>query len=371
MSASLWLAMIVVPMSLWPVVLQRHPTFAATARGLMLATLHASAVVAAAAPGWGWWAPVALAIALVVISRVDRAGAWWLIGAAGLHLLTLLLLQFEGWPSGANIAFVCSMLALAIRAGMMPVHTGASALLSRSSVAVVELGAGTVAAVFYHLIVVEPAADELAHQLALVLVGVGATAALLGALLALAQPTLRGLGAASLSMHGGMLFAAVAAAGRGHKIAALFAALTLVLSMGGFFAALELIERRTGPISLRELSGKAHAYPVLAYVFLFFCAATVAMPGTVGFIADDLLLHALWDETPVACGLVIGASALLAIALLRGGTSVFFGPRRGQAIAPDLSARERISFSFVVVLLVGLGVHPMSMIDSVSRAFQW
>ena len=87
------------------------------------------------------------------------------------------------------------------------------------------------------------------------------------------------------------------------------------------------------------------------------------MPGTAGFVADDLLLHALWEESPVACGMVLVASATLAIALLRGFSALFLGPQIERFAAPDLRTRERLLVVLGIAILLVIGVAPMLLIN--------
>ena len=48
--------------------------------------------------------------------------------------------------------------------------------------------------------------------------------------------------------------------------------------------------------------GRAGAFPRLAAAFALFGGAGVGLPGTAGFVADDLLLHTLWMDSPASDG---------------------------------------------------------------------
>jgi hypothetical protein len=142
-------------------------------------------------------------------------------------------------------------------------------------------------------------------------VAIGAGSTLLFALIALVQRTLHGLLRASMLMHGGMLFAAVGAAGRGHHAAAMLVAITLGLALSGFGIMLASFEARVGPLTQLAPGGRARAFPRLAAAVAIFGGAAVGLPGTAGFVADDLLLHALWQESAASAVITIVASALL------------------------------------------------------------
>ena len=83
----------------------------------------------------------------------------------------------------------------------------------------------------------------------------------------------------------------------------------------------------------------------------------MGLPGTAGFVADDLLLHTLWMESPTSTVTVILSSALLAVATLIAFSRVFLG-RTTPSLAPDLYPRERVVVVLLLLLLVLLGFAP-------------
>ena len=158
-------------------------------------------------------------------------------------------------------------------------------------------------------------------------------------------------------MHGGMLVAAVGAAGRGHYAAALIVSMTMALSLTGFSLILNAFEARVGSLDALARGGRARAFPRLAAALLFFGGAAVGLPGTAGFIADDLLLHALWSESVVSAVMMMIASALLAVATFATFARAFLGAPIRQ-LAPDLRSNERGFAILLVGLLVLLGTIP-------------
>lgn len=307
----------------------------------------------------------ALTLSLHAIACRSRTGglALWLAAAS---VAVAIGAASVGAPS---LVFGASLVAIALRLGVIPAHLGVAALAERHPAMLVELAGTSVVAVFVHLRFAIPGAETVAHDAATWIVAWGAVAALLGAVLALVQPTLRGLWSTSFTMHAGMLLAAVGTAGRGHPVAAVFVAVSMALALGGFGATVLALEARSGQVDLRAGGGRARSFPLLSATFAFFAAAGIALPGTAGFIADDLLLHALWEEAPVACGLVLTSSATLAIALLRGFSAAFLGPLAQRSLAPDLRFADRIAFAGGAVALIGIGVAPMLVITRILEAF--
>lgn len=255
----------------------------------------------------------------------------------------------------AVLALLTSLFAIALRAGVMPLHVGVADLAERAPALQAQQFASTLGLVFLHLRFVDH--QPAAYELAPILVRFGAVVTLLPALFALVQKDLRGLYRNAVVMHAGMLLAAVGAAGHGHYAAALLVAVTIAVAVSGFGLMVSALEERAGQVSLLAPGGRVRAFPMLAASFAFFGAAGVGMPGTAGFIADDLFLHALWEESVTGTALVILASACLAVATLIGYTRVFLGPPRTSP-APDLLLRERVPALLLILLLVLLGVFP-------------
>lgn len=252
-------------------------------------------------------------------------------------------------------AFGLSCLAIAVSAGVMPLHVGVASLCDRLPALQAGKLASTIALVFVHLRFVDhhPAAADLATFL----VPYGAVACMAGALLTLVQTDLRGFYRGTMSMHGGMLLAAVGTASLGNFGAGLLVAITMGLSLGGLGLVIALLEERAGPVSLTTPGGRARAFPRLAASFAIFGGAGVAMPGTAGFVADDLLLHTLWMVSPASTVITILSSAMLAVATLACLAAVFFG-RPTSSIAPDLYPRERWVVAAMVAILVVIGFGP-------------
>ncbi len=301
-----------------------------------------------------------LAYAAVAAAALAHAVDAWpasRTGAAALATSALLAVA-AGLALQANqltAAFVLSTLAVAIRGGVLPLHVGVASLCERAPVVQTQQLASLIALVFVHLRFVDHHPEAVA--LAPTVVRLGAAAAFLGALLSTVQRDLRGFYRASTAMHGGLILAAVGAASHDNFAAALLVTVAGGLALGGLGIMTTSLEERVGPVRFSDGGGRAHAFPRLTAAFALFGAAGVAMPGTAGFVADDLLLHTLWKESPVSTVIVILASALLAVSTLMCYSHVFLGKTKA-ALAPDLTARERVVAVALLVLLLGLGVAP-------------
>lgn len=267
------------------------------------------------------------------------------------------------WSDHLHIAFGASIVASALRCGLFPLHGGIAALCDRQPRVQAQQLASLPVLVFAHLRFVDH--STLAHDLAIPIVLIGAASMLAFGLISLVQRDLGGLFRASTLMHGGMLFAAIGAAGRGHYAAALIVAITMGFALTGFSIMLSALEARSGTLAQLLGGGRARAFPRMAACLAFFGGAAVGLPGTSGFIADDLLLHALWGESVSSAVMMILASALLAVAILAGFARTFLGKPVRQ-VAPDLQPTETYAAIMLVAFLIVLGVVPSVLVDPVS-----
>lgn len=299
--------------------------YAVVAAGTLLHAMHA----------WPWSRTGAVTLATAALAT---GGAAW-------------ALQHDA----VTAAFLLSATAIALRTGILPVHAGVASLCDRAPVVHTQQMSSAIALVFVHLRFADH--DPAVMAFAPWLVGYGAAACLLAALMTVVQRDLRGLYRGTTAMHGGMLMAALGAAALGNFAAALLVAITVGLALGGLGMMITSLEERVGPVAYQGPGGRAGAFPVLAACFVFFGGAGVGLPGTAGFVADDLLLHTLWSQSPAATVAVILASALLAVATLNGYSQTFLG-RTTPSRAPDLALRERAVAVLLLTVLVVLGVAP-------------
>lgn len=317
---------------------------------LAIALLTVSAPVAFMAMG------VASVLHAVTARRIaPTASITFALSAAAAFVAAIAL-----WRGDAVTAFSASLAAIALRAGLVPLHAGVARLCERAPWLQTQQLATLVGLAVAHLRFTDQVA--LAFDIAPFVVRYGAAMTLIPALMALVQRDLRGFFRSASMMHGGMLIAALGAAGRGHTTVALMVVVTIAMAMGGLGVMMEALEERVGPVALAGPGGRVQAFPRLAAAFLVFAGAGVAMPGTAGFIADDLLLHALWEESVIGTLTVILGSAVLAVATLVTYSKVFLG-RAVPSLAPDLGTRERWVAVGLVLVLVWLGIVPATLLE--------
>ncbi len=296
----------------------------------------------------------------VTVTALLHAASAWPLSRTG----SIMLMLSGAISAGAALslqlgqltaALLLSGLAIAMRAGVMPLHVGVASLCDRAPAVQTQQLASMIALVFVHLRFVDH--HEAAIVIAPWLVRFGATAAIVAALITLVQKDLRGFYRGTTTMHGGMVLAAIGTASIGNFAAALLVTVTMGLALGGMGVMTHALESRVGPVSFAGPGGRVVAFPVLAASFALFGGAGVGLPGMAGFVADDLLLHTLWMESPSSTVAMILASAFLAVATLMGYSKTFLG-RGMPSMAPDLLTRERVVAATLLVLLLVLGFMP-------------
>lgn len=285
------------------------------------------------------------------LRRVAPTASALLIASAFGAVLTSLALGLDR----DVLAFWSSVVTIVLRIGLYPAHGGTSELAERAPALLAPVAAVSVVTIFVHLRFNDHVG--IAFDAAPLLVRYGAAMTLIPALMSLVQRDLRGFLRNAAVMHGGMVLAAVGAAGRGHAAAALMVVLTTAFAVGGLGLTVAALEARVGAVALPGPGGRVQGFPRLAAAFALFAAAGVAMPGTAGFIADDLMLHALWGESVASTVMMILGAAALAIASLATYAKVFLGPAT-PSLAPDLLARERGTVTAFVLVLLALGFAP-------------
>ena len=189
-----------------------------------------------------------------------------------------------------------------------------------------------------------------------------------GAALALVQRDLRGLIGTLAMSQSALVLAGLA----GKLPMELNGAFCTWISSGLALTGLGLVgwalESRAGPLSLETPQGRFADAPLLAAFFLLFGLSSIGLPGTLSFVADDLLVSGSLDEQLHAGLLVIAATVLSAISVMRGWFMVFGGPSNLDGPRHHLLPRERIALTVLFGTIVLLGLWPAALVRELERA---
>lgn len=192
--------------------------------------------------------------------------------------------------------------------------------------------------------------------------------AVYGAALALVQRELRGF----IGFHAMSQSAMVLAGLSGTLPLELSGALCVWISSGLSLTGIGLVswalESRAGPIRLDSPQGRFWDAPALAAFFLLFGLAGSGLPGTLSFVADDLIVSGSLDEKLYGGLLVTASTVLSAIAVMRCWFLVFGGPTASDGPRHAILRRERLALATLLLTLFVLGIFPAPLVRAIDRA---
>jgi len=314
--------------------------------------------------------PIALAIVWVATIvpvaaalRGRRVGARsflaYLVPSASLVVLGVGLLSF-GAPTAAAFALAAGF---AIREAMVPGHSWLPSFVERAPMGLVVAFVAPQVGVYAHLCWL---ADGLPPQLEYALAAMGAVTAVFAAALgAVQRRARRALGYLLMSQTALVAFGLEAHSAIGRS-GALLSWLVCGLAMAGLAMMTAALEARRGALSFDRPSGSFRRIPILASAYLIVGLASVGLPGTLGFVAEDLLVQGSVQRFPLLGLTLIAATALNGVAVVRGFFSLFTGSDR-HAGERDLTGRERAVVALLVGSLVLFGLWPAAPVGWLSE----
>jgi NADH-quinone oxidoreductase subunit M len=210
-----------------------------------------------------------------------------------------------------------------------------------------------------------PLFPQAASALTPVAMTLGVVGVLYGAVLAFGQTDVKRLVAYTSVSHMGFVvmgaFAGTALALQG----AILQILCHGISTGALFALVGALQERTHTRDMDRLGGLWPAAPRLGAMTLFFALAAMGLPGLGNFLAEFFVLAGSYRAFPAATAIAsIGfvISTVYALWLVQ---AVFYGRERDTRRIVDLKAREMVTMSGLVLLLVWLGLNPQPCMDAV------
>lgn len=212
------------------------------------------------------------------------------------------------------------------------------------------------------------------------------------ALICWVQKDIKKLIAYSSVSHLGFCVLGLFAISRGNHIGQSGSVLYMVnhgLSTGALFLCVGMIYERFHTREMRQYGGMASVMPVWSFFFVFFCLASVGLPGLNGFIGEFLTMMGafLADET-LGIGYAVTAAfgmIFAAIYILYMVGKIVFGPTKipethhehegedqpkHHARPSDLNAREITTLTPLAIACVVLGLYPSPMLRSLDRSVE-
>jgi NADH-quinone oxidoreductase subunit M len=196
--------------------------------------------------------------------------------------------------------------------------------------------------------------------------GLGAVTALSAAVLGVAQSRPRRALAYLMMSQSALFFLGFGTTSPVARTGALLMWIVVGLASAAFAMSVAALEARRGDLSLDRPGGNFARVPRLATSYLVCGLACVGLPGTIGFIAEDLVVQGTAAGLPVAGVVLITATALNAVNVVRGCLMLFMGAATHGG-EPDLSRREAAVFALVMAWLFVTGVYPGAVVAALAR----
>lgn len=151
-------------------------------------------------------------------------------------------------------------------------------------------------------------------------------------------------------------------------------ALCLWISVGlgltGFGLTLRALESRHGRIWFDDFHGLYEHMPTLAVYYAVTGLACVGFPGTLGYVATELLVDGVVETYPLTGVVVVIAAALNGIAIVKTYFVLFTGTRHRTSISLQSRDRERYAVLLMTLLIVVGGLFPQPGVASRHRVAQ-
>ncbi len=266
--------------------------------------------------------------------------------------------------------FVAFFFAFAIKVPMFPFHTwlpdahveaptGASMLLAG---VLLKMGA------YGFLRFMLPMTPDAVVEARGLLIGLSVVAIIYGALVSLVQTDLKKLIAYSSVSHMGFVTLGIFSNTQTGMDGALILMFSHGLVSAALFFAVGVVYERAHTRQIADLGGLAGRMPVYAVALAFFSLASLGLPLLSGFVGEFLILIGAF-EFSIAIGALATIGVILAAAyMLWMYQRVALGRPRDRALEglPDVNPVEAAAFGTLAVLVVWIGVHPITFVSMLS-----
>jgi NADH-quinone oxidoreductase subunit M len=295
---------------------------------------------------------------------------WSLQGGTSLHLDDLARLSLS--PTAQLWMFGAFFAAFGVKSALVPFHTwlpGAQG--AAPTVAAVTLGikVGAYALLRFAIPLFPSAAtDPTVRSVILILATISIV---YGAIVAIGQTDLKRIIAYSSISHVGFIILGCFVLTPQSVQGATLSMVSSGVATTALFLLAGMLEDRLGSRDLEAFGGLAGVMPWFSVSLVVAMLATVALPGTIGFVGEFLVLIGAYGDQPVLTIIATSGVIFAAAYGLRATQRILFEPLQesGRAL-PDLTGLERVVMLVFMAAIVGLGLQPSPVIRRVERAGQ-
>jgi NADH-quinone oxidoreductase subunit M len=188
----------------------------------------------------------------------------------------------------------------------------------------------------------------------------GTIAIVYGAWVAMVQPDIKKLVAYSSVSHMGYVVLGLFSLNTIGVTGSIYQMLAHGISTPALFLLVGMIYERRHTREIKDFGGITKVMPIFAVIFMIVTLASVALPGTNGFVGEFLILLGTWKTNPglaaiAATGVIFGAVYMLWMF-----QRVMFGPitHPENKTLKDLNLREVLVLAPLVIMIFVMGVVP-------------
>jgi NADH-quinone oxidoreductase subunit M len=272
------------------------------------------------------------------------------------------------------LLFLAFFAAFAVKVPMFPVHTwlpdahveaptGGSVIL-----AAVMLKMGAYGFLRFNL----PITPDASHALAGFMITLSLIAVIYIALVALVQEDMKKLIAYSSISHMGFVTLGFFIFNTQGMEGAIAQMISHGFVSGALFLCVGVLYDRLHSRRIADYGGVAHRMPVFASLLMLFAMANVGLPATSGFVGEFLVIlgafqASFWYALLAGTTLVLGAAYTLWMV-----KRVIFGKVANDGVASlsDATPREALVLGLLAVLVLGMGVWPAPLLETLHASVE-
>ncbi|MDD2943456.1 MAG: NADH-quinone oxidoreductase subunit M, partial [bacterium] len=191
-----------------------------------------------------------------------------------------------------------------------------------------------------------------------------------GALMAWVQDDMKKLVAYSSVSHLGFCVIGFAAMNLQGLQGSVLQMISHGISTGALFFMVGVLYDRKHTRRIEDYGGLAAKVPVFAFIFLVFTLSSIGLPLTNGFVGEFLILFGSFSRYPLLAAVAVSGVVLGAVYMLSLYRRVMFGELDEQKNGDlsDISLREILVVSPLLVLVFVIGVFPMPILSAVEKS---
>jgi NADH-quinone oxidoreductase subunit M len=295
---------------------------------------------------------VAIVVLYIHHLQVTGEGSFYLFNLLDVHIPV----SMQFWLCAAFF------LAFAIKVPMFPLHTWlpdahVEAPTAGSVIlASILLKMGTYGFIRFAM----PLFPYATHLFIPIIAGLAVIAIVYAALVSWVQPDIKKLVAYSSVSHMGYVLLGLFALNMQGVQGGIYQMLNHGLSTGALFLLVGMIYERRHTRLMEEFGGLAKIMPVYATFLMIATLASVAVPGTNGFVGEFLILLGAFKSYPILAIIATSGALFSVIYMLWMYQRVMFGPvdKEQNKGLTDLTFRETAIMVPIAVLIIVMGIFP-------------